>query len=140
MRALTVAFLALLLGACASSSKRSLDTIPPADAAQLALDAAAYVADELPPASSTLSIPPTPAESNNLNAAMAQALRDRGFAVFDGSEPDPAGHRLVASADLFDAGYILRLELDGVLVTRLYSREPNADLEPSSVFAKRIPQ
>ena len=137
MRTLLLLTLFFALTACASASKRPVDVVSFVDAKSLSLDVAAYVAGELPPASSNITIIPSALPSPNLDSALAHALRDRGFAVFDGTPADPAGHRLSAAADPFDGGYILRLELDGNLITRLYGRTASADLEPASVFAKR---
>lgn len=141
MRALAVVLAACALCACASASKRPVDAVSASDAAQLASEIASYVAGELPPASSTVSVAPVlvgpSSTSENLSAALASSLRDRGFAVFDGAEAGAVGHRLEASADAFDDGYIVRLTVEGSVVTRLYSRTADGALQAASAYAKR---
>lgn len=144
MRIFTLLLLTLVLTACAGTSKRPVDILAPADATFLASDVATYISGELPAASTTLSIAAASLDdvtrSETLPTAVARALRDLGFAVFDGSDQGSTGHRLRPSVDAFDAGYILRLEFDDSLITRLYSRTATGQLEPASAFAKRSRQ
>lgn len=149
MSRLVLLLVALALSACASTTRtRPVDALALADAPFLAGEAAAYVASELPPASSTvwISLPASPATVNApaapIGAATASALRDRGFAVVEGDEA--AGHAVSVDAitlagrtESGPAGVLLKVSIDGAAASRWYDRDAAGALSAGGAFTVR---
>ncbi len=150
VRALLVLML-LALSACASTRTRPVDAIAAADASFMAGEVAAYVAAELPPASSTvwLALPPAPPASSKavpspLGPAVAAALRDRGFAVVEDSAASDGSHAVSVDAlELAGAngtsmsGVLLKVSIDGAAASRWYEREASGGLAAAGAYTVR---
>ena len=149
VRALLVLML-LALSACASTRTRPVDAIAAADASFMAGEVAAYVAAELPPASSTvwLALPPAPPASkaapSPLGPAVAAALRDRGFAVVEDSAASDGSHTVSVDAlELAGAngtgtsGMLLKVSIDGAAASRWYEREASGGLAAGGAYTVR---
>lgn len=87
----------------------------PADASVIAAGIASFMQTQLPAASTTLILDPTPSDqaSNVLTPALASSLRQKGFGVVQGTAP--AGtHTLRYWVTALDAsGELVRLRIDG---------------------------
>lgn len=150
IRALLVLAL-LALSACASTRTRPVDAIAAADASFMAGEVAAYVAAELPPASSTvwLALPPAPAPESKvapapLGPAVAVALRDRGFAVVEDSAASDGAHAVsvdaleLAGANAIGAsGVLLKVSIDGAAASRWYERDASGGLAAAGAYTVR---
>ena len=109
---------AALMAACATGMDASYvgRLSGPGDVHALAVDMAEFVSMELPAASSTVALDPTPPEqaNNALAPAFAAALRSYGFAVADGTGgARPSAHRVRYWVTPLDNGALLRLSIDG---------------------------
>ena len=132
------------LAACALGSGNSyvgqVDT--PADAQVLAGDMAGFVAAQLPAASSTVVLDPTPSDQagNDLTPAFAAALRDRGFAVVDAEQAGALGaHHIRYLATHLDNGDLVRVSIDGgtMEASRFFVRNTAGDLQAGGPFTVR---
>ena len=148
-RALLVLAL-LALSACASTRTRPGDALAAADASFMASEVAAYVAVELPPASSTvwLALPSAPAPESKvapapLGPAVAAALRDRGFAVVEDSAASDGAHAVsvdaleLAGSSAAGAGVLLKVSIDGAAASRWYEREASGGLAAAGAYTVR---
>ncbi|HEV2405513.1 MAG TPA: hypothetical protein VGR88_08680, partial [Ktedonobacterales bacterium] len=111
-------FVACSLAACALGPGNSyvgrVDTR--ADAQVLAGDMADFVAGQLPAASSSVVLDPTPSDQagNDLTPALVAALRDRGFAVADARQGGASGaHHIRYLVTRLDNGDLVRVTIDG---------------------------
>lgn len=141
---LSPALLAMsVLAACAldpgSSYVGRLDT--PADAQMLAAGMVDFVAAQLPAASSTVVLDPTPTDQagNALTPAFAAALRDRGFAVADTMQVDaPSVHQIRYLVTPLDNGELVRVSIDGSAeASRFFVRNTAGDLQAGGPFTIR---
>lgn len=109
--------LAVLQGSCTPAPGRSYVAAlrQPDDAAILADGMAAFVATQMPASAGTLALAPTRQEQdgNALTPALADALRQHGFAVTEGDAAPAAAHRLRYLVAPLDNGELVRLTLDG---------------------------
>lgn len=124
------------LGGCTGVSGSYVAALPrPGDADVLGQDAAEFVASRLPPGATTLVLDPASgAGADVLQAALATALRRRGFAVQEGPVPADA-HRLRTVVTSLDGGELLRLSLDGSTdAARFFARDAAGDLRPGGPF------
>lgn len=132
--------LAALLTGCAFGPNNSYvaPLQQPADANVLANGMAAFVAMQLPAASSTVALDPTPSEQarNSLTPALASALRRRGFAVAEDGQTVPSGaHRLRYLVTPLDNGDLVRLTLDGATEgSRFFVRNSAGGLQSGGPF------
>lgn len=146
MRAFLASLLALTLAACASQSTRNAnpDAIASTDANYVGGEIAAYVASQLPPASSTVwvQVPPAPPKAgpSPLAAAVGAELRELGFAVAEGDAGSSGAHRVRYDAVPLDDGVLLQVALDGELAARWYARDPAGALAPASAYTVRAPE
>ncbi|MGI4941989.1 MAG: hypothetical protein ACRYHQ_15755 [Janthinobacterium lividum] len=114
------------LSACAEVGPRTsyVEPLPQAgDAQVLAGSISTFLATQIPAASSTLALDPTPTDqaSNALTPVLAASLRQQGFAITNevstvpaGSPATPAGHTLRYWITPMDSsGELVRLLLDG---------------------------
>ena len=141
-RALSLAAVSSL-AACAlgpgSSYVSQVDT--PADAQVLAADMVVFVAAQLPAASSTVVLDPTPSgqADNALTPAFVAALRDRGFAVA-GEEPasTSGAHHIRYLVTPLDNGDLVRLSIDdGAQASRFFARNSAGGLQAGGPFMVR---
>lgn len=140
MRALALALIGGITAACSFTPKKVTPMFSPSDLATLAADAAEYVRNEYPAAATTLWLPAPGSDETEtaLLAALAPALRERGFAVAEGD----AGRQLGAPALVLDArpvdeGVVALILLNGQLATRWYQRDMSALLVPASPLTVR---
>src|SRR6267378_3892032 len=102
------------LASCAVGPDSSYvgDLSAPGDARILAAGMVEFVSTQLPAASSTIALDPTPADqaSNALTPAFTAALRRRGFAVADDKQAaEPVTHHLRYWVTPLDNGDVVRL-------------------------------
>ena len=137
-------FVACSLGACALGPGNSyvgpVDT--QADAQVLAGDMADFVAGQLPAASSTVVLDPTPSGQvgNDLTPAFVVALRDRGFAVADARQGGaPGTHHIRYLVTRLDTGDLVRVTIDGgaAEASRFFVRNSAGDLQAGGPFTVR---
>lgn len=132
------------LAACAAGPGNSyvgpVDT--QADAQMLASDMADFVAGQLPAASSTVVLDPTPSgqASNDLTPAFVAALRDRGFAVADSRQGDASGaHHVRYLVTRLGNGDLVRVTIDGgaAEASRFFVRNAVGNLQAGGPFTVR---
>lgn len=109
---------AALSAACATGMDASYvgRLAGPGDAHALAAGMADFVSMELPAASSTVALDPTPPEqaNNALTPAFAATLRAHGFAVADATgHAGPSAHHVRYWVAPLDNGDLVRLSIDG---------------------------
>lgn len=113
----------------------------PADAQVLAAGMVAFVATQLPAASSTVVLDPTSADqaANALTPAFVAALRDRGFAVADNRQADtPGAHHIRYLVTPLDKGDLVRVSIDnGAEASRFFVRNSAGDLQAGGPFTVR---
>jgi hypothetical protein len=110
----------------------------PGDARVLAAGMVEYVSTQLPAASSTIALDPTPANQagNALTPAFTDALRRRGFAVADDSQV--AAHHLRYWVTPLDNGDLVRLSIDDrTEASRFFVRNPHGGLQAGGPFMVR---
>ncbi len=126
MRVLSTLACALALSGCAGlHSKPVQDAVGGPDALSVGAAVADYIAGVLPPAASTIRLEAPAAQleaSAQVDAAVAAALRDRGYAVAEGGD-GLVGHALGIAASPFEDGVIVQLVLDGEPAARLLRRD-----------------
>lgn len=126
MRALSTVACVLALSGCVGLNPKPVqDAVGGPDAVSVGAAVADYIASVLPPAASTVRLEgaPTPLEASaQVDAAVAAALRDRGYAVAEGAD-DVRGHALGIAASPFEDGVIVQLVLDGEPAARLLRRD-----------------
>lgn len=109
----------------------------PADATVIAGGIGAFLRTQLPAASTTLVLDPTPAAQarNALTPVLADTLRQQGFAVAEGAAPAGA-HTLRYWVTPLDAsGELVRLLIDGrEKAARFFVRGAAGDLESGGPF------
>ena len=131
------------LVACALGTDNSyvsqVDT--PADAQVLAAGMVVFVAAQLPAASSTVVLDPTPSDQadNALTPAFVAALRDRGFAVADEGQASASGtHHIRYLVTPLDNGDLVRLSIDdGAQASRFFVRNSAGGLQAGGPFMVR---
>jgi hypothetical protein len=131
------------LAACAldpvGSYVSQVDT--PADAQVLATGMVAFVAAQLPAASSTVVLDPTPPDQarNVLTAAFVAALRDRGFAIADERQVGAHGTRHIRYlVTPLDNGDLVRVSIDdGAQASRFFVRNTAGGLQAGGPFMVR---
>jgi hypothetical protein len=115
----------------------------PADAQILAAGMVDFVVAQLPAASSTVMLDPTPVDQvgNALTPAFAAALRDRGFAVADTTQVDaPSMHHIRYLVTPLDNGELVRVSIDGgAEASRFFVRNTAGDLQAGGPFTIRQP-
>jgi hypothetical protein len=114
----------------------------PADARVLAGDVVDFVAGQLPAASSTVILVPTPTDqaANALTPALVAGLRDRGFAVADATLVGaPGAHRIRYLVTRLDNGDLLRVTIDGgaAEASRFFVRNSAGALQAGGPFTVR---
>ena len=105
------------LAACSTGSDTSYvaSLSAPSDARVIAAGIGAFMKTQLPTASTTIVLDPTPSDQagNALTPALANSLRQQGFAVAQGNTPEGA-HTLRYWVTPLDAsGELVRLMIDG---------------------------
>jgi hypothetical protein len=118
-----------------SSYVSQVDT--PADAQALAAGMVVFVAAQLPAASSTVVLDPTPSDQagNALTPAFVAALRDRGFAVADEGQ---AGHHIRYLVTSLDSGDLVRVSIDdSAEASRFFVRNAEGGLQAGGPFLVR---
>jgi hypothetical protein len=137
-------FVACSLAACALGPGNSyvgqVDT--QTDAQVLSRDMADFVAGQLPAASSTVVLDPTPSDQagNDLTPAFVAALRDRGFAVGDARQGGASGvHHIRYLVTRLDNGDLVRVTIDGAAAeaSRFFVRNSAGDLQAGGPFTVR---
>jgi hypothetical protein len=113
----------------------------PADAQVLAAGMVEFVAAQLPAASSTVVLDPTPSgqAGNALTPAFVAALRDRGFAVGDDRQAGTPGvHHIRYLVTPLDGGDLVRVSIDnGAEASRFFVRNSAGDLQAGGPFTVR---
>jgi hypothetical protein len=113
----------------------------PGDARILAGGMVEFVSTQLPAASSTIALDPTPADqaSNALTPAFTAALRRRGFAVADDRQAaTPATHHLRYWVTPLDNGDVVRLSIDErTEASRFFIRSTQGGLQAGGPFMVR---
>ena len=113
----------------------------PADAQVLAAGMVVFVAAQLPAASSTVVLDPTPSDQagNALTPAFVAALRDRGFAVAnEGQASAPGTHHIRYLVTPLDNGDLVRVSIDdGAQASRLFVRNSAGGLQAGGPFMVR---
>jgi hypothetical protein len=137
-------FVASCLAACALGPGNSYvgQVETPADAQVLSGDMADFVAGQLPAASSTVVLDPTPSDQagNDLTPVFVAALRDRGFAVADPRQVGaPGAHHIRYLVTRLDSGDLVRVSIDGgsMEASRFFVRNTAGDLQAGGPFAVR---
>lgn len=144
LRLAPVLVMAGSIAACALGSGNSyVDRVEtPADARVLADEIADFVAGQLPAASSTVVLVPTPSDqaANGLTPALVAGLRDRGFAVADARLfGAPGTHRIRYLVTRLDNGDLLRVTIDGgaAKASRFFVRNSAGTLQAGGPFTVR---
>jgi hypothetical protein len=123
------------LASCAIGPDSSYvgDLSAPGDARILAAGMVEFVSTQLPAASSTIALDPTPADqaSNALTPAFTAALRRRGFAVADDRHAAAAStHHLRYWVTPLDNGDVMRLSIDDrTEASRFFARNTQGVLQ-----------
>ncbi len=149
LRFLLPLVVALTLGACATS-RPSMSYVAPevtaSDAQTVAEDAVKFLAEQLPPARTTLLLDPPAATSSSsadtLTAAISEKLRERGYGiaiVVDARPESQAGQgtplRYLAAP--LENGIVLRLQYSGQEASKLYPRTTDGRLLTNGPFTLR---
>ena len=141
MRRSTVALVVLALAGCASVAPTAsyVSDVSPADATPLASALAAYLGQQLPPATTTLVLqPPPPSQADNaLTPALRGALSHAGFEVFEPSKdaPPPAGaHPIRYQVTPLEGGVLVRLHYDRTEAARWFARNRRGQLQAAGPF------
>jgi len=134
------ALAALGLAGCASVGPSTSYVLPlssPADAQVLASGISSFLTTQLPAASTTLVLDPTPSDqaSNALTPILASDLRQQGFAVADDA-PAAGSHTLRYWVTPFDtSGELVRLLIDGRReASRFFVRNTGGGLQSGGPF------
>lgn len=130
---------ACALSACAVGPDTSYVTSlsAPTDAAVIAAGIGSFMRTQLPAASTTIVLDPTPTEqaSNALTPVLADSLRRQGFAVAQGSAP-AGSHTLRYWVTPLDAsGELVRLMIDGCKgASQFFVRNTAGNLQTGGPF------
>ena len=110
----------------------------PTDAQVLAGSIGGFLATQLPAASTTIAFSPTPQDQagNPLTPVLANTLRQKGFAVAEGSAPPAGAHTLRYWVTPLDgSGELVRLTIDGRKdASRLFVRTAAGGLQSGGPF------
>lgn len=145
MRLLFATTLALLMSACASMRPTMsfvASDMTPGDAMVLAKDAAAYLANPLPPAKTTVVLdPPINKSTDVMTSAMIEALRGTGYGVIvagrqNGSKAGE-GTPVRYGVSPLESGVLLRLQYLRTEASRFYSRSAGGALIAAGPFTVR---
>jgi hypothetical protein len=134
---------AFSLAACALGAGNSYvgQIDGPADAQVLAVGIVEFVAAQLPAASSTVVLDPTPADQagNAVTSAFVAALRDHGFAVADNRQTDaPGAHHIRYLVTPLDNGDLVRVSIDSdAEASRFFVRNSAGGLQAGGPFTVR---
>lgn len=104
------------------------------DASLLAPVMTQYVASVLPPASTTLVLANTVANTQHdvLTPTLTQGLRDKGFAIATPTQRAMHMHTLCYWVTPLDNGVLLRMRLDNKLVSRWFAKDASGTLQMRS--------
>jgi hypothetical protein len=142
IRLLAPLLAACSLAACAVGPNTSYVAAlsAPTDAQVLADGIGVFLTTQLPAASTTIILDPTPSDqaSNTLTPVLADSLRQRGFAVADGSA-SAGGHTLRYWVTPLDrSGELVRLMIDGRKeASRFFVRNTEGNLQSGGPFTVR---
>jgi hypothetical protein len=131
------------LASCAIGPDSSYvgDLSAPGDARILAAGMVEFVSTQLPAASSTIALDPTPADqaSNALTPAFTAALGRHGFAVADDRHAAAAAtHHLRYWVTPLDSGDVMRLSIDDrTEASRFFARNTKGVLQAGGPFMVR---
>jgi hypothetical protein len=110
----------------------------PTDAKVIATGISSFMQTQLPAASTTIVLDPTPSEqaSNALTPRLADSLRQQGFAVAVTAAPTEGSHTLRYWVTPMDAsGELVRLMIDGrKTAAQFFLRNHAGDLETGGPF------
>lgn len=109
----------------------------PADATVLANGIGAFVRTQLPAASTTIVLDPTPSAQadNALTPVLADALRQQGFAVAEGAGPAGSHSLRYWVTPLDSSGELVRLMIDGHKeAARFFVRDSRGALQSGGPF------
>jgi hypothetical protein len=133
------AFALCSLTACADGFDTSYvgSLSAPSDAAVIAAGIGTFMKTQLPAASSTIVLDPTPSDqaSNALTPALANTLRREGFGIAAG--PAPAGSHILRYwvTPLDSSGEVVRLMIDGrKQASRFFVRNTTGTLQDGGPF------
>ena len=140
-----LALLLLPLAGCQSlapvdASLSYVERIPSGDAVALGSAIADTVADHWPGAHTTLVlIPPNRAQTpNGFTTALTTGLLNSGFALSPpDSAPNDTTHRLQYWVTALDGEWLIRLQLDGTPMARLYAHDATGSLVAASPMTVR---
>lgn len=134
---------ALALGACVTA-RPSMSYVAPEvtalDAQLLAGDVVVYLADQLPPAHTTLLLDPPANGTDALTVAVTEKLRSRGFGVsvvVDSAAPQHPGMTLRYLVFPLDNGLALRLQYADQEAAKMYTRTTTGLLLTNGPFTLR---
>lgn len=127
------------LAACAVGPNTSyVDSLSaPADATVIAAGIGTFLRTQMPAASSTIALDPTPMDqaSNALTPALADNLRQQGFAVADGVAPAGAHTLRYWVTPMDGSGELVRLMIDGRKeASRFFARSTAGGLQSGGPF------
>ena len=127
------------LAACAVGPNTSyVDVLAaPADATVIAAGIGTFLRTQMPAASSTIVLAPTPMDqaSNALTPALADNLRQQGFAVADGMAPAGAHTLRYWVTPMDGSGELVRLMIDGRKeASRFFVRSAAGNLQSGGPF------
>ncbi|MBN8904878.1 MAG: hypothetical protein BGO51_26145 [Rhodospirillales bacterium 69-11] len=131
---------ACTLSACAIGTDTSYVTSvsSPADAKIISMGISSFMRTQLPAASTTIVLDPTPSEqtSNALTPMLADCLRGQGFAIAMSAAPDKGAHTLRYWVTPMDAsGELVRLMIDRhKTASQFFRRNPEGNLETGGPF------
>ncbi len=138
-RALVLAAVAAVLGACAAQPRSHVEGVADGmDAAALAAGAADMIAAKVPTAGGPVALTPTSAAQadNRLTPALANTLRARGYRLAD--RPDAAAHAVRYNVVAVEGAVVLNVAVDGWNVARPYART-NGRLVPAGPASVETP-
>ena len=127
------------VAACAVSPDTSYvsSLSAPTDATVIAAGIGLFMRSQLPAASTTLVLDPTPSDqaSNALTPVLADNLRQQGFAVVEGAAPAGAHSLRYWVTPLDASGELVRLMIDGRKeASRFFVRNTVGNLQPGGPF------
>ena len=141
LRSIPLLGLAVALSACTIGSSYVGGVSGPGDAQVLAYGMAEFVAQELPAASTTLALEPTPAAQadNTVTPAFAAALRSQGFAIASENQADTRRmHHLRYLVTPLDGGELVRIAIDDHTEgSRFFVRNTAGGLQAGGPFMVR---
>ena len=97
-----------------------------------------FMAEQLPPASSTLAMAPmADNKTNTLNKTLHQQLRKAGFEVAESSQAIANAHAIRYLVTPLSTGLLVRLQIDNREVTGWFPKNSNGLLQANSSFTVR---